>query len=87
MAGGHTYMHAPVHIHHKFWRILRQAMGRRAPSLSDEAGNAGGGLMTLARRQLSRDAKDAAVISVAISGGEHLCTDPGAVSTHTHLVQ
>lgn len=42
--------------------------------------------MTLARRQLSRDAKDAAVITMAISGGERLCADRGAVSTHTHLV-
>lgn len=55
--------------------------------LSDEAGNAGGGLMTLARGQLSRDGKDAAVTTVAILGGGCSYTDRGAVSTHTHLIQ
>lgn len=80
-------MHAPVNVLRQVLGTLRQFLGRRAPPPSDEAGNAGGGFMTLARGQLSGDAKDAAVTTVVILGGGCICTDWGAVSTHTHLIQ
>lgn len=52
-SGGCTYVHAPVHVLQQVLGTLRQVLERRIPSLSDEAGDAGGGLMTLARGQLS----------------------------------